>query len=546
MPEIIVQSAEGGRQRHALAKEQTAIGRSRESDIFLPDQWLSRHHAEIRRRQEGFFIADLKSKNGTLLNGHPIQDERRLRHGDVITLGEHTLTFSTEDATEEDEEKEPEGTRVFSARELSDINTKPAVDPLELARQNRLLGILKNATGALLAHQPLDELFDKILGLLLESVPAERGAIVLVSGQPPQMVIKAERSRTGRAINQVSRAIAKRVMQERVSLLLPRIFEDKSFDASDSILSSGIRSAMCAPLWYVAPAGGADSVIGLVYMDTLEASYSFGEEDLRILTALANVAAAKIETARLLEEQMERRALQADANKAAEIQRNYLPSAAPRVPGYGLCGSNAPSLTVGGDYYDYALEDGRLLMALGDVAGKGMGAALIMAVLRATVRAFWAGADLAEAVVRINRTVCQNVPDNKYVTFFLAALDPPSGRLSYVNAGHNPPLLVRANGEVETLPAGGIVLGMFPDQGYTQGTAEVRPGDTLVVYSDGVTETFDPEGREFGEAGLVEITRRGRGLDASALQDEILREIDRFARGGKATDDRTLIVLKRF
>jgi sigma-B regulation protein RsbU (phosphoserine phosphatase) len=185
-------------------------------------------------------------------------------------------------------------------------------------------------------------------------------------------------------------------------------------------------------------------------------------------------------------------------------------------------------------------------MALGDVAGKGMSAALIMTVLRAAVRDYWASSPPRETVGRLNRTICDNVPDNKYVTFFLAALEPETGRVAYVNAGHNPPVLVRASGRTEALEQGGTVLGMFESTPYAEGATAMEPGDTLLIYSDGISETFDPDGNEFGEKGLAAVALRSRGLDAAGLQDEILRELDRFSVGAKATDDRTLIVLRRY
>jgi sigma-B regulation protein RsbU (phosphoserine phosphatase) len=548
MPEISVQTADGTRERFALAKPRITIGRSRESDIFLPDQWLSRHHAEVQQRGDGHYVLDLKSKNGTLLNGQPLAEERKLRHGDVITLGEHVLTYSVDDGKdEEEEEREPEGTRVFSARELSDINTKPSVDMEELARQNRVLGILSKAASALVVHRPLAELFEHVLDLLFQAVPAERGAILLVQGDPPTLHVKGARSRRGDLLTRVSRSISRRVLEERVSLLLPNVLEDARFKAEDSILASGIRSAMCAPLWFTSGTGDKDAVIGLIYLDSLQRSHSFGEEDLRVLTALANVAAAKIENVRLLEESMEMRRLEEDMRMAADIQRGLLPDRAPDVPGYGLVGMNQPCRTVGGDYYDFGIEEGRLLLALGDVSGKGTGAALLMTVLRAAVRGHWTDRCLSDAVARINRTVCQNVPTNKYVTFFMASLDPASGQIEYVNAGHNPPLLVRKDGTIEKLEEGGMVLGMFEGVPYADGRAEMHPGDTLLVFSDGVTETWSAtnDDLEFGEEGLMRVAVAGRSLDAAGLRDQILRELDTFAAGAKATDDRTLIVLKR-
>ena len=546
MPEIAIQTAGGTRERYPLAKARVTVGRSRESDIFLPDQWLSRHHAAIEERTDGYWVSDLNSKNGTLLNGEPVREWRRLRPGDVITLGEHTLTFCTEGPDEEEEdEREPEGTRVFSVKELSAINTRPAIDPAELQRQNRVLAILSKAASELVVHRPLGELFELVLDLLLEAVGAERGAILLLEGGPPHPVIKASRSRTGDPLTRVSRSIARRAMEERVSLLLPNVLEDVRFKSEDSILASGIRTAMCAPLWFTASGEGRDSVIGLVYVDSLQHAHAFTEDDLRVLTALANVAAAKIENVRLLEESLEKRRMEEDMRMAAEIQTGLLPREAPGVPGWDLAGCNRPCRTVGGDYYDFAVEDARLLLALGDVSGKGTGAALLMTVLRAAVRSHWREPVLADAVVRINRTVCQNVPSSKFVTFFLAALDPGTGRLDFVNAGHNPPLLVRAGGEVETLSDGGLVLGIFDNVVYEGGHVEMRPGDTLVIYSDGVTETWDPDGEEFAEERLRALAVENRTLAAEELQAAILREIERFEAGARATDDRTIVVLKR-
>jgi serine phosphatase RsbU (regulator of sigma subunit) len=291
--------------------------------------------------------------------------------------------------------------------------------------------------------------------------------------------------------------------------------------------------------------GKADEVIGLVYLDTLQKTHSFEKDDLHVLTALANVAAAKIENVRLLEESFEKQRMEEDMRRAAEIQRGLLPTTPPQVPGYELAGSNRPCRTVGGDYYDFAVHDGRLHLALGDVSGKGTGAALLMTVLRAAVRGHWAEGSVSEAMRRINQTVCQNVTEGKYVTFVMARLDPDSGRLTYVNAGHNAPLLVRASGGVEHLEEGGMVLGMFDSVPYAEGEAAMGNGDALVIFSDGVTETFNSAGDEFAVERLVDVVKEGRDLAADALEGRILAELERFADGAKITDDRTIIVLKR-
>jgi serine phosphatase RsbU (regulator of sigma subunit) len=465
-----------------------------------------------------------------------------LHNGDIITLGEHLLAFSLED---ELEERPPEGTRVFSAKELSDIKTKPSIDPEELARQNRILGVLSEAAKQLIVHRPLGELFEKVLDLLFEAVPAERGAVMLLEGTPPVPTIKASRSRQGGPIASLSRSIVRRVLEKKEALLISSVMDDASFSTQDSILATGIRSAMSAPLWYTATGSEEDAVIGLVYVDSLMASHSFNEEDVRILTALANVAAAKIENARLLEESMEKRRMEEEMRVAAEIQRGLLPDCAPVVPGYGVVGSNWPCRTVGGDYYDFGMDGGRLHFALGDVSGKGTGAALLMTVLRAAVRGHWGEGEPAAAVARINRTVCQNVTPGKYVTFFMGRLDPDSGHLAYVNAGHNPPIIVRADGSLDSLATGGVVLGLFEHGAYEQAATALGRGDVLVVFSDGVTETWNRQDEEFGDVRLADLIRQRRDLDAAGLEGEILAELDRFSQGTKATDDRTLIVIKR-
>lgn len=549
MPELAILAADGTRTRHALEKPRISIGRSRDSDVFLPDQWLSRQHAEIRRVPSGACsVVDLGSKNGTLLNGARLEGERALRHGDVITLGEHVLTFLEREPVEVEDDYEPAGTRVFSATDLSDNAWQPAPDTESLQRRNRMLSILTRSAQALLAHRPLGELFETVLDLLFDALPVERGAILLVEGSPGRPVIKAQRSRRGEAIGRVSGSIARRVLNERVSLLLPDLLDDAALSTQDSILATGIRSALCAPLLYrpaETSASGQSEVIGLVYLDTLQRTQPFGEEDIQLLTALANIAAAKIENVRLLEQMLEKRQMERDLQVAAEIQNSLLPRCAPQLQGWDVVGLNRPCRTIGGDYYDFELHDERLLLALGDVSGKGTGAALLMTVLRAAVRGHWSDGATGDAMSRINRTVCQNIPDGKFITFFMARLDPLSGRLSYVNAGHNPPLLLRADGRVETLEEGGMVLGLLEHTGYCEGSALLWPGDTLVVYSDGVTETWSSADEEFGERGLLEVVQQHRAQPAQELQQAILTALDSYASGAKATDDRTLIIVKR-
>ena len=256
--------------------------------------------------------------------------------------------------------------------------------------------VLHSAATELFEYRPLPELFDKIMNLIFETVGPERCAILLLEGDPPEAGGEGLAQPAGPADRErqpVDRAPGDRGPGRRCSS--PTSWRTRIFSAQDSILSTGIRSAICAPLWYARSDGGRDAVIGLIYLDSMIGSRSFDDEDLYIVTALANVAAARIENARLLEESLEKRRMEDDMRVASEIQRGLLPQCAPAVPGYSLCGVNFPCRTVGGDYFDFELDNGDLLFALGDVSGKGTGAALLMTMLRASVRAHWTEGSLS-------------------------------------------------------------------------------------------------------------------------------------------------------
>jgi serine phosphatase RsbU (regulator of sigma subunit) len=330
------------------------------------------------------------------------------------------------------------------------------------------------------------------------------------------------------------------VIDEHLGLLLPDVFEDLRLRGRDSIVAGAIRSAMCVPLWVAATAGQPTRVLGLVYLDSRAREPGFTETDLEILTVLANVAAAKLETSRLLEESREKRRLEEDLRLAADIQSRVLPRTAPAVPSFDIAAVTRPCRTVGGDYFDLLLDGDALYLALGDVSGKGLGAAMLMIALRAAVRAHWATGPLAEATTRINATFHQNVPDDKYATFFIGRLDPRTGHLRYVNAGHNRPLLVRSSGSWEALERGGTVLGMFDTASYEEAETVLEPGDSLLVFSDGVSDVWPDADR--ADAALVDLVRWGRTLDAVALEREIFAATDHL---GRALDDQTLLLLKR-
>jgi sigma-B regulation protein RsbU (phosphoserine phosphatase) len=561
MPQISISA--GGVDRRIPLGIRTIIGRAENSHVRLADRSLSRNHAEILQREGAHYLVDLGSTNGTFLNGVRLDSERPLRDGDVIVLGEITMVFhetlgqpqSPEGYLDELGMGLPEPTRVTMNQPLPApaARSYPLTDLVRRATRRptsasdpvpggNVLAILSQASSALLSHHPLPELFERILDLVLSAIPAERAAVILLDDDTAAPVIRARRSRDGAGVlEHVSEAIVRRVIDEHLGLLLPDVFEDRRLRGRDSIVAGAIRSAMCVPLWVAATAGQPTRVLGLVYLDTRARTPGFTETDLEILTVLANVAAAKLETVRLLEDSREKRRLEEDLRLAADIQSRVLPQAAPAVPSLDIAAATRPCRTVGGDYFDLLLDGDGLYLALGDVSGKGLGAAMLMIALRAAVRAHWAGGPLAEATARINATFHQNVPDDKYATFFIGRFDPATGLLRYVNAGHNRPLLVRADGSWEALSRGGTALGMFDTATYDEAETNLEPGDSLLVFSDGVSDTW-PDA-DAADAALVNLVHRGRELGAASLQREIFAATEQLA--GRPLDDRTLLLLKR-
>lgn len=272
------------------------------------------------------------------------------------------------------------------------------------------------------------------------------------------------------------------ILQQRESLLVRDTSADIEFAARQSILAQEIRSFLAAPLQT------DEKVIGLIYLDSPHLIREFTVDDLNLVTVMANIAAIRIEHARLIEAEQARMLLTRDLDRAAEIQRRLLPEKAPEVIGVDLAGYNAPSRAVGGDYYDFlSYSDGRVSIFVGDVSGKGMAAALLMSSLQARSRVIFENpGELSEQLSHLNGINTGNCPRNCFITFCVVMLDRTNGELHYGNAGHNPPLLLHASGEVESLPATGLVLGITPGAIYEEKACRFDRDDLLLLFSDGV------------------------------------------------------------
>ncbi len=270
--------------------------------------------------------------------------------------------------------------------------------------------------------------------------------------------------------------------------------------------------------------------------------------DIEFLSALGNLALVSIQNSFLVEEQIEKERLEEEMRLARSIQERLLPQRIPVVQGYELAAVAVPSRFVGGDYYDILqLEGDRVLLAIADVTGKGVPASLLMANLQASLHVMLPmDLSLEEAVVHINRVICDNTDYDKFITFFVAILDSTTGKMDYVNAGHNPPTIVRKNGSMEMLETGGLLLGVMKGLGYEKGVAELHTGDVLAMFTDGVTEAMSTDGEEYGEERLEPLLVQHRDAAAEEILDVVRSDISRFT-GGVATlsDDLTMIVLKK-
>jgi serine phosphatase RsbU (regulator of sigma subunit) len=373
------------------------------------------------------------------------------------------------------------------------------------------------------------------LKLALSATGARRGVILtLESGE---LVARASE---GEGFS-LSTKVRDRVIRDKCSLLISDAQLDAAFREQKSIVMQRVRSIMAVPLQT------GNRVIGIIYVDDGTFIRPFSQEDLDLLTVMANVAAIRIEHARLAAIEQADKLLEMELAQASEIQRSLLPPQAPHYEGYELAGFNIPCRTVGGDYYDFLpYEDGRVGLVVGDVSGKGLPAALMMSSLQARVQMLLeTGPDPARAVTVLNRNLAEHGVMGRFITFFYGLLDPKTGLLQYSNAGHNYPLVLRANGVVEPLKGNGLVMGIFPTEKYQLLETSLHPGDMLALYSDGVTEATNEEYGEFGEPGLGDFLLQHKHQSCEDMVNTLADEVRTWCGSTSFADDFTVLLVRR-
>ena len=559
MAELIVKYPDRASEHFQISRLRITIGRSARNDLCIPDPFASRVHAEVRSEGDEYFLQDLGSANGTLYNGSVVDAQITLTRGGRIQIGETEIIFNdspfplSSGATmiTDNSQSIPEATIALSSADrttsglfeaIEGARTREDSEP-HAARQSDLLALISKVGVALLASVTLTETLEQIVTLVFEAVPADRCMIMMRDAKSPELKVAVARlrDRAGEVGEiRISRSVIDEVVTNGKSVLTSDAQADPRF-AGGTVMLQGVRSVLAVPL------GVGANVFGIIYADSPLSDARFTEDHLKVLTTLSSVAAIRVENARLTEEQMERERLEREQQVASEIQQRFLPAAAPHIEGYELQGISFPCYEIGGDYYDFIQRDnGNMVVALGDVSGKGTAAALLMSSLHAAIHA---QADTHDSIVStiqaVNKYLTESIPPNRFVTLFYAELNPELGRLTFLNAGHNPPLIVHAGGTMEQLASGGLPLGIMADAEFREGRTQLLPGDVLVIYSDGVSEAVNPTGEEFGPTRLYEVVARNLDASASGIRDRIESALTKFCQGTPAADDITLVIVKR-
>lgn len=532
---------------YLLQVDRVNVGRSAGNELSFPeDPRLSRNHLVFERRGGLWTVRDLGSKNGTFVNEHRISSEHPLTVGDVVMAGELSMRLAEVEAIESGHSVMIVGDDVddviehpFSKTVVADLSSflkGPSAAAERPGVAQKQMEALVRAGRELAGLRPLNELFELILDLSLSAVSARRGVLMLL--EEGKLLPKAAKGDNFR----ISKAVCDQVMEQRKSLLVKDTQFEQALMSSHSIAAESVKSLIAVPLQT------NNDVIGLIYLDTPHIIAPFTEDDLSLLTVMANVAAIRLEHARLAVVEQAERIMQRDLEQAGEIQRGLLPAAIPEAPGLEVAGFNEPCRTVGGDYYDFfPYPDGRLAVVLADVAGKGMPASLMMSSLHARSHLLLEEPTSPAAfLTRLNRSMVGFCPANRFITMAAILIDPATGTVQYASAGHNPAILVRANGDAELIRDSGLILGILKVASYEDRTLQLGDGDMLVLYSDGISEaTREGQDEEFGEGRLCRVLSANAHLPATELINVVLRARAYFTNNAPNFDDATLVVVRR-
>lgn len=556
MAELVFLSGSRAGERITLHTGRTVIGRHPGCDVVVDASAVSRQHAAIVLDGETAVLEDLGSRNGTSHNGSRLAGRCLLADGDEFSICDHAMRYQV--AAESAAALYATGpkTDFLSAAveaELHDSHIVSQVDMQVLSgdassglrseAQLRAVVGLHRALGASLSiEEVLPRMLDGLFGIFPQ---AERGFVLLTDPKSKRLVLRASRIKGAPESGplRLSMSLLDNVVKTKRAILSADAVSDSRFDASHSIIDCQIRSVMCVPV-----IRGEGDVLGVVHVDSRDPRSRFDQADLEVLAGVAGDAAQAIEQALSHDERIGQEQLKRDLELAQRVQQGLLPTAPPVIAGYEIFDFYEPAQQVGGDFFAYVpLADEAVGVVLADVCGKGVSAALMMASLSADVRYCLASEpDTAKAVGRINDAFLRTGWDDRFATMIVVVLDPASGRVTVVNAGHPPGMIRSVDGEVRTVAADEVGLPLGVDVGHVYASCSdvLRPGETLLLLTDGISEAMDHEHRCYGTDRLVAALAEP-AQTAEEMGRRILVDVERHSAGQIRSDDICLICLTR-
>jgi serine phosphatase RsbU (regulator of sigma subunit)/pSer/pThr/pTyr-binding forkhead associated (FHA) protein len=529
-----------------LSKSRTYLGRDRGCDVVLRSpthagqrqkEYISHWHAIITKDKDGFLIEDgdgegKESHNGTFVNGEtvPFPTRLRLKCGDVIQICDFTLTLC---------EGEPQP--------VEDAKSTPHDSSLFLTQPEDKLRLLLKITNRLSNTLEIDTLLPQVVDILMEIFKqADRGFLIMQDAATGELMLRAFRPR--KTEDAALRGFSSSIVRECLQLQQGRHSNNLAADysGSESVAGLALQSVICAPL-----CAHDGTAFGVLQLDSRDSRREFTREDLSLLEGVAVQASIALTNAQFHEDALEREAYEQNLKLARLVVKSFLPEQLPEVPGYEFFASYESAQAVGGDYYDLLpLSRQRLAIMVGDVAGKGVPAALVMARFSAEARAWLrTDTDLAAAIGQLNALMAPLAFAGRFVTLAALVLDPATHTLSLINAGHFSPIVLRkATGTTEEVAppkSAGPLLGVFDGYDYQPLPVALAPGDSVILYTDGVTDAMDVERREFTKARLVELLKASPTLSPKELGEAILQAVKKHAAGCRQHDDITLVCFGR-
>ncbi len=522
-----VSDAMGRTQVVPIGDDRVTIGRAQSNVVALNGAEISRWHAEIVKEGDRYILRDIGSRGGTFVNDESVV-EHTLSHGDQIRVGRYSdLQFLIGDTPDP-------VTRATTAG----------------VRSLRQAATLLDWLGALGTAKVLDQLLAMVIDFAITLSGAERGFIMLAN---PGRGLEFTLGRGARQVTlsgdafQTSRKIPEQVFATGDPQFVPDLHDEMIAEEHKRTSRFPIRSVHCVPLMlprYAERAVEVDDAhpVGVLYLDSPEKGPPSSREIQLGLQTLAAEAAVAIENNRLYSEIQGKERLERDLRKAHEFQQGLLPKAAPTHDYFFAAAAMVPCRSIGGDFFDYLDLAGSFGFAVGDVAGKGAAAALLGARVQ-EIFSCLAGDDPAVTMAAINAAMVKKALEARFVAMFYGVLS-PGGELTYCNAGHNPPLLISKNG-VRRLTTGGLIVGPFDEATYEQEVVTLSPGDTVITFSDGVSEASNMQGTAFGIDRIVEcVDAVPSDMEPRQLVQEVLAAVRKFTVGVPQNDDITVLIAR--